>query len=620
MLSAAAGWYFYSALLTVQEALPVEIIGRRPEQAALITSLSRVSTSLEALRREPAEGRLVEFTLALNVAVATLHPVPTEKGHRVPDHLQAIYDEIDWLLNSLERLATNAPPLNEIRAKYLYGRLGYAISELRIFDAETTREALRILNSQVGQIQQLRQGALVVLAVITVSLGVMILLLIWQRHTISLLTAARSAVRKREAILEAVSYSAEQFLMKTEWEKSIGEVLVRLGRAAEVNRIYIFENHINYDQVLLAKKRFEWIVKAFSKQMGKAEIQEFAFREVGLSRWEEILSSGEGIYGHVDEFPLDETNLLIKQNIMSIAVVPIFVGNDWWGFMRFDVCKMKHEWTIDEVEALKAAANTLGAAILRQRAEREIKLSHKNLEAAKLKAEEAMQVKSRFLATMSHELRSPLNSIIGFTRLVKRKTQNILPEKQSDNLEKVLISSDHLLMLINDVLDLTKLENNLMPIQPVDFTLEPLIDECLQTFEPMVKQKGLRLVKELEEDPLQLYTDKVRVKQIFINLLSNAVKFTERGKITVSVRRLNGKINIVISDTGIGIPEEKQGYLFKDFQQLDDSTTRQHGGTGLGLSISRRLARLMEGDISFESNEGEGSTFIVTIPERFTDL
>jgi len=253
-------------------------------------------------------------------------------------------------------------------------------------------------------------------------------------------------------------------------------------------------------------------------------------------------------------------------------------------------------------------------------AERTIELlqANQHLEEAKLKAEAATQVKSRFLAVMSHELRKPLNSIIGFTRIVKRRSKDILPAKQYGNLEKVLVSSNDLLTLIDDILDLTKLEYDLMPIHPVDFVLEPLIDECLQTFEPMIKGKPVRLVKEFETDQSQLHTDNSRVKQILINLLDNAIKFTEEGTIAVTVCSRDGEITIAVTDTGIGIPEEKQDLLFQDFQQLDDSSTRQHGGTGLGLSISRRLARLMGGDITVDSTKGVGSTFTVTLPVRYT--
>jgi signal transduction histidine kinase len=442
VLSAASGWYFYSTLRTVQEELPVKTVAKHPEQSAVRTSLLRVQTALESAIVEQMDGRIDEFTLALDIAFATIQSYGAAAPEKIPDYLQALYNEIDWLLSSLDDLAAGAPSLDSIRAQALDVRLDYIISQLRNIDAETTREAMRSLVLQIRQIERLRVGAMIVLVLITLSLGIMILLLVWQSHTITQLTDARE----------------------------------------------------------------------------------------------------------------------------------------------------------------------------------EITQSHQRLEAAKLEAEEATQVKSRFLANMSHELRTPLNSIIGFTGLVKRKSRDILPVKQRDNLEKVLISSDHLLTLINDVLDLTKLENDLMPLHPADFLLEPLINECVQTFKPMVKKKHLSIVKEFEADPSPLYTDKVKLKQILMNLLSNAVKFTDEGTITITAQRQNEKVTIAVADTGIGIPKSKQGLLFKDFRQIDDSTTRQHRGTGLGLSISRRLARLMEGEITFESTEGVGSTFKVIFPVRSTDV
>jgi signal transduction histidine kinase/ActR/RegA family two-component response regulator len=241
----------------------------------------------------------------------------------------------------------------------------------------------------------------------------------------------------------------------------------------------------------------------------------------------------------------------------------------------------------------------------------------KQMQEAKLTAEKAKQAKSQFLANISHEIRTPLSSIKGYTSLVMRQSKDILPPKQYENLGRVLVSYDQLYALINDLLDLSKIEAGRMDVYPVNFQLEPLIDECLHTIEPMVKEKQLRLVKELEDGQSLLFNDKEKVKRILNNLLSNALKFTEKGTITVFAQCLNGKINITIADTGIGISSDAQALLFQDFYQVNDSSTRQHSGTGLGLAISRRLAHLMGGDITFESTIGVGSTFTITIPMRY---
>ena len=236
------------------------------------------------------------------------------------------------------------------------------------------------------------------------------------------------------------------------------------------------------------------------------------------------------------------------------------------------------------------------------------------------RAELANRAKSEFLANMSHELRTPLNAIIGFTRLVMQRAKDILPQKQHENLEKVLISAEHLLSLIGAVLDLSKIEAGRMDVRPVEFSLAPLIDLCLRTVEPMVASERLRLVRDLEPDLPSLVTDQGKLKQILMNLLSNAVKFTEVGTVAVRTRRCGDAVAIAVADTGIGIPSDAQELVFEEFRQVDSGSTRQYSGTGLGLTISRRLVRLMGGDIEVESTVGVGSTFTVSLPLRYAEL
>ncbi len=235
---------------------------------------------------------------------------------------------------------------------------------------------------------------------------------------------------------------------------------------------------------------------------------------------------------------------------------------------------------------------------------------------ARASAEHANQAKSAFLANMSHELRTPLNAIIGFTRIVRRKAEGALPEKQTGNLDKVLTSAEHLLNLINTVLDIAKIEAGRMDVQASNFNINALADLCANTATPLLKP-NVRLVKDIDPSLTIVHSDQDKIKQIVLNLLSNAAKFTHAGKIILQMRRAESNLIVNVTDSGIGIGEEALNRIFEEFQQADTSTTRQYGGTGLGLAISRNLARLLGGDLTASSELGKGSTFTLTIPIQF---
>jgi signal transduction histidine kinase len=219
---------------------------------------------------------------------------------------------------------------------------------------------------------------------------------------------------------------------------------------------------------------------------------------------------------------------------------------------------------------------------------------------------------------MSHELRTPLNAIIGFSRIVRRKGEGVLPEKQVENLDKVLVSADHLLNLINSVLDISKIEAGRMDVKPAVFELPPLVELVVDTSQPFLRQ-GVRIHTDIPKGMPEMFSDQDKLKQILLNLLSNAAKFTHEGVITLASRHDDKWLFIDVNDTGIGVSEDALARIFEDFQQADSSTTREYGGTGLGLPISRSLARLLGGDLTACSIEGEGSTFTLTIPLRYTE-
>jgi len=272
--------------------------------------------------------------------------------------------------------------------------------------------------------------------------------------------------------------------------------------------------------------------------------------------------------------------------------------------------------TGDEIEILADEFNKMTTQLQESYANLEHKVEErtKELEITNQRLEAANRHKSQFLANVSHELRTPLNSIIGFTRLVLRKTEGQIPGLQKENLQKVLISSEHLLNLINGLLDLSKIEAGRMEVFAETFKLDEIIRVATSTVEPMLKDGRVRLVTEVAPDIPPMKTDRDKLKQALLNLLSNAVKFTEKGEIKVSAWHENGTLKLTVSDSGIGMKKEALDYIFDEFRQADMSSTRRYGGTGLGLAIVKRFINLMGGDISVESEVGKGSKFTVTIP------
>ena len=230
---------------------------------------------------------------------------------------------------------------------------------------------------------------------------------------------------------------------------------------------------------------------------------------------------------------------------------------------------------------------------------------------------EASKHKSHFVSSMSHELRTPLNAIIGLTEMMVSNTARFGTEKAQEPLQRVNRAATHLLGLINQVLDLSKIEAGKLELNPQTVQLAPMINEVIGTAGQLAEQNKNRLVVDVQENLGALTVDPMRLRQILLNLLSNAFKFTKEGEVTLRARRVaNGRdwIELAVADTGIGMTAEQQPKLFEEFTQADSSTARQYGGTGLGLAITRKLARMMGGDVTVASEPGKGSVFTVRLP------
>jgi signal transduction histidine kinase len=236
------------------------------------------------------------------------------------------------------------------------------------------------------------------------------------------------------------------------------------------------------------------------------------------------------------------------------------------------------------------------------------------LEIEKVRAQSADNLKSAFLATMSHELRTPLNSIIGFTGILLQERPGPLNAEQKKQLGMVQNSARHLLTLINDVLDISKIEAGQLKINIENFSLPELISKVVDSSNPFAERKNLKITVSVDDNIDIIKSDKLRVQQILLNLVNNAIKFTETGIITIRCFTDYSNTKIQITDSGIGIEKGKMEQLFKPFMQIDTGLTRKHEGTGLGLSICKKLADLLNIKIEVQSEFGSGSTFTLSLP------
>jgi len=285
------------------------------------------------------------------------------------------------------------------------------------------------------------------------------------------------------------------------------------------------------------------------------------------------------------------------------------------------IVSVLHDLTKEvEIERLYETLKTLNSELEERIRAATADLAEQNarLQWQSQEVERANRLKSEFLASMSHELRTPINALIGYSALLIDGVLGDINERQRDALQRGRAAAEHLLALINDILDLAKIEAGKMPLHLEEVELRDVISEVAQQIEPMVRKKTLEFVIDIGLDCPTLHTDRTKVRQVLLNLLSNAVKFTNRGRVSVVARcaAAGEGVCIDVVDTGIGIREKDLQAIWEDFRQVDQSRTREYGGTGLGLSITRKLLDRLGGRVSVGSQYGEGSVFSVVLPLR----
>ena len=417
-----------------------------------------------------------------------------------------------------------------------------------------------------------------------------------------------------------------------------------LGEAVVVNRVYIFQNiHEREPDELLCSQRYEWVEPGITVQIDNSDLMEMDYRNE-LRPFYECLAMGQPFLGLTADINEPLRTILAQQDILSLAVLPIHVSNRFWGFLGFDDCQNYRIWKPEMLRMLEAASSAVGSSVERWevdaallQANAELKKQTEELRRiqrvtislmedariAQKQAARASAAKSEFLAVMSHEMRTPLNGILGFTDILLGEND---PQMLRETASIIRESGKVLLDLISDVLDFSKIESGHLELDTSPVELRTTLTEIITPVSCAALEKGVSVESIVAVDvPVAVNGDGKRLRQVLLNVIGNAVKFTSDGRIEIRLAVLEAAEGAVVlgfevEDTGIGIAPSAFEQIFEPFDQADRSVHRRFGGSGLGLSISRSLCRLMGGDLTVESCIGKGSTFSFSIRCPVADL
>jgi signal transduction histidine kinase len=405
-------------------------------------------------------------------------------------------------------------------------------------------------------------------------------------------------------------------LSENESEAALREGMTPLAQSMEIDCVAVWKNVIKDGELAFRHEMSEFFTPnadAHVELNVRDNVMAFTYRET-LPNWEERLSKGLPLRLVSKDYSPHESAFLSLLGVRSLLVIPVIFHGNFWGTVAFNNYHADREFSDDEMRCLYPAALVLANAIIRDEMMRD-------LVRAQDEAESASRAKSDFLSNMSHEMRTPMNAIIGMTAIGKAAGDLARKDYAFDKIES---AGAHLLGVINDVLDMSKIEANKFELSHAEFDFEKTLMKAVNVNGFRMEEKRQRFGVRIDENiPRTLMGDDQRLTQVITNLLSNATKFTpENGEIRLDARLASEDgdgmcvLMIAVSDTGIGISAEQQSRLFVSFQQAESSTAREFGGTGLGLAISKRIVEMMGGDIWIESEPGKGATFTFTIRAR----
>ncbi|MDR3001655.1 MAG: response regulator, partial [Fibromonadaceae bacterium] len=428
-------------------------------------------------------------------------------------------------------------------------------------------------------------------------------------------------IKQRDNMLHAVNQAASA-LLTTEGKETFEDSLLKgmeiIGRCANADCVEIWKNEMRNGE-LYAVVRHYWSCEKIPLEPAATAA---SFPYSAVPEWESKLSRGECIHGPLSSFSQIEQDFLGAFGIKSLLVMPVFIENNFWGMCCVDDYSKARDFTEEEINILRSGALLFTNALLRNEMIVSIRDTSIRLESALAQANAANKAKDEFLSKISHEIRTPMNAILGLTEVQLQNES--LPQGTREGLSIIYNSGDSLLRIINDLLDLSKIEAKKLEIIPAKYEVASLINDTTQLNMLRIESKPIEFKLNVDENiPSMLLGDELRIKQILNNVLSNAFKYTDCGKVSMSVsaernndENFDTMLIFCISDTGHGMTKEQIRKIFDEYSRFNLIGNNKIEGTGLGMGITQSLIDLMKGNISVESEPGKGSVFTIRLPQK----